>query len=152
MQLFSNLRANLCSVAVDSLTAAENDILRANADLVNGSCQDLGSCKGIGTAELTGRYQHAAVSTAGDQLTKHAFCRRRAHGNNNNFAAGLIFQLQGSLNGVQVVGVGDGCHRSTVHGAVSLDSNLALCIGNLFDTNNSFHCTSCLLTSAARRR
>ena len=66
--------------------------------------------------------------------------------------AANIEAMQGSLNGVQVIGVGDGCHRSTVHGAVSLDSNLALCIGNLFDTNNSFHCTSCLLTSAARRR
>ena len=42
VQLFSDLGANLGSVAVDGLTAAENDVLRADADLIDGSCQDLG--------------------------------------------------------------------------------------------------------------
>ena len=143
MQLLGDLGADLGGIAVDGLTAAEDDVLGADADLVDGSGQDLGGGEGVGTAELTGGNQHAAVSAAGHQLTQHALCRRRAHGDDDDFAAGLILQLQGSLDGVQVVGVGDGGHGSTVHGAVSLDSNLALRIGNLFDTNDCFHCTSC---------
>ena len=139
MQLFSNLGADLGGVTVDGLTAAENDILGADADLVDGSSQDLGSCKGIGAAELAAGNQDAAVSAAGHQLTQHALGRRRAHGNDDDFAAGLIFQLQGSLNSVEVIGVGDGGHSGTVHRAVSLDSYLALRIGNLFDTNDCFH-------------
>ena len=44
-----------------------------------------------------------------------------------------------SLNGVEVIRVGDGRHCGTIHRAVSLDSDLALRIGNLFDTNDCFH-------------
>ncbi len=152
MQLLSDLGADLGGVAVDGLTAAEDDVLGADADLVDGSSQNLGGSEGIGTAELTAGHQHAAVRAAGDQLTQHAFSRRGAHGDDHDFAAGLIFQLQGSLHGVQVVGVGDGGHGGTVHGAVGLDRYLALGIRDLFDTNDCFHCTSCLLTSAARRK
>ena len=51
----------------------------------------------------------------------------------------VVFELQSGCDGVQVIGVGDGGHGGTVHGAVSLDSDLALRIGNLFDTNDCFH-------------
>ena len=139
MQLLSDLGADLGGVTVDGLTAAENDVLRADADLIDGSSQDLGGSEGIGAAELAARNQDAAVSATGHQLAQHAFCRRRAHGNDDDFAAGLIFQLQGSLNSVEVIRVGDGGHSGTVHRAVSLDGNLALRIGNLFDTNDCFH-------------
>ena len=139
MQLLGDLGADLCGITVDGLTATENNVLGADADLVDGSGQDLGGSEGIGTAELAAGDQHAAVSAAGHQLTQHTLCRRRAHGDDDDLAAGLVLQLQGGLDGVQVVGVGDGSHGRAIHGAVSLDSDLALRIGNLFDTNDCFH-------------
>ncbi len=53
------------------------------------------------TAELAAGDQHAAVSAAGHQLTQHTLCRRRAHGDDDDLAAGLVLQLQGGLDGVQ---------------------------------------------------
>ena len=144
MQLLSDLRADLCGIAIDCLTAAEHNVLGANADLVDGSSQDLAGCEGIGTAELTAGDQNSLICTAGQQLTQHAFCRRGTHGNNNDFAAGSVLELQSSLQSVQVIRVGDGSHRSTVQSAIGLDGHLAGGIRNLLYTNNCFHCNSCL--------
>ena len=152
MQLLGDLGTNLGGIAIDCLTAAEDDVLGADADLVDGSSQDLAGGEGIGTAELTARNQDGTVSAAGQQLAQHPFGRRGTHGDDDDFAAGGVLQLEGGLQGVQVIGVGDGCHRGTVEGPVRLDCNLAGGIGNLLDTNNRFHCTLALLTSAARPR
>ena len=144
MQLFSNLGADLCGITIDCLTAAEHNILRANADLVDGSSQDLAGCKCIGTAELAAGDQNSLISAAGQQLTQHALCRRGTHGDNNDLAAGGVLQLQGGLQSVQVIRVGDGSHRCTVQSAIGLDGHLAGGIRNLLYTNNCFHCNSCL--------
>ena len=64
VQLLSDLRTNLSGITVDSLTAAEYDVVLLQANLLNSSSQDLGSSKGIGTAELTSGNQNAFVSTA----------------------------------------------------------------------------------------
>ena len=152
MQLLSDLGTNLSGITIDCLTAAEDDVLGTDANLVDGSSQNLAGSEGIGTAKFTARNQDSAVSAAGQQLTQHAFGRRGTHGDDHNLAAGGVLQLEGGLQGVQVIRVGDGCHRSTVEGPVRLDSNLAGGIRNLLDTNNRFHCTIALLTSAARPR
>ena len=144
MQLFSDLGADLCGIAIDCLTAAEDDILRANADLVDSCSKDLAGCEGIGTAELTAGDQNSLVRTAGQQLTQHAFGRRRAHGNNNDFAAGGVLELQGSLQSVQVIGVGNSGHRGTIQRAIRLDGHLTGGIRNLLYTNDCFHCKSYL--------
>ena len=78
MQLLGDLGADLSGITVDGLTAAENDVLGADADLVDGSGQDLGGSEGIGTAELTAGDQHAAVSAAGHAA--HAACPLPAGG------------------------------------------------------------------------
>ena len=96
MQLLGDLGADLSGITVDGLTATENDVLGADADLVDGSSQDLGGSEGIGAAELAAGNQHAAVSAAGHQLTQHTLCRRRAHGDDDDLAAGLVLQLQGA--------------------------------------------------------
>src|SRR5699024_9208608 len=152
VQLLGDLGADLGGIAVNGLAAAENDIVGADADLVDGGSQDLAGGEGVGTAELAAGHQHAAVSAASDQLAQHALGRGRAHGDDDDLAAGLLFQLQGGLDGVQVIGVGDGGHGGAVHRAVRLDGHFALGIRDLFDTNDSFHCTFCLLTSASRRK
>lgn len=59
-------------------------------------------------------------------------------------AAGLVLQLQSGLQSVQVIGVGDGCHRGTVQSTIRLDSHLTGGIRNLLYTNDCFHCKSCL--------
>ena len=144
MQLLSDLRADLCGIAINCLTAAEHNILGTDADLVDGSSQDLAGCKGIGTAELTAGNQNSLVRAAGQQLTQHAFGRRGTHGDHNDFAAGGILELQSSLQSVQVIGVGDGSHGCTIQGSIGLDGDLAGGIRNLLYTNNCFHCNSCL--------
>ena len=144
MQLLCDLRANLSGIAIDCLTAAEDNVLGANADLIDSSSQDLAGCKGIRTAELTAGNQNSLVSAAGQQLTQHTLCRRGTHGDNNDLAAGGVLELQGSLQSVQVIGVGDGCHGGTVQRTVRLDGHLTGGIRNLLYTNNCFHCKSCL--------
>ena len=119
VQLLSDLRANLSGITVDSLTAAEYDVVLLHANLLDSCSQDLGGSEGIGTAELTSGNQNAFVSTASHQLTQHALCRGRTHGDNNDLAAGSVLQLQSSLYSVLVVRVDDGlpwmrgseCHR-----------------------------------------
>ena len=143
-KVLSDLRTNLSCITIDSLTAAEDDVVVIETDGVERGGKDLGGGVSIGTAELTGGNEIAIISAHGHQLAQHAFCRRGTHGDDDDFAAGLIFQLQGSLNGVQVVGVGDGCHGGTVQRTVRLDGHLTGGIRNLLYTNNCFHCKSCL--------
>ena len=64
VQLLSDLRANLSGITVDSLTAAEYDVVLLQANLLNSSSQDLGGSEGIGTAELTSGNQNAFISAA----------------------------------------------------------------------------------------
>ena len=75
VQLLSDLGTHLGGIAVDSLTAAQHDVVLLHADLVDGSGQDLGSSVGIGTAELTGGNQIGLISAHGQQ--PHAACRQR---------------------------------------------------------------------------
>ncbi len=91
-QLLADLRTDLGGITIDCLTAAEHNVLGADTDLVDGSSQDLAGCKGIGTAELTAGDQNSLICTARQQLTQHAFRRRRAHGYNNDLAAGCVLE------------------------------------------------------------
>ena len=139
MQLLSDLGADLSGITIDSLTTAHHNIVFLNTQSAQSGSQDLGGSVGIGTAELAGGNQHALVSAHGHQLPEHTGGGRGAHGDNGDFAAGGILQLQGGLNGVHIIGVGDGLHGSTVQSAVGIDSHLAGGIGYLLDTNINLH-------------
>ncbi|CAN4021913.1 Spermidine/putrescine-binding periplasmic protein, partial [Dysosmobacter welbionis] len=99
-------------------------------------------------AELAGGYQDTLVSAHGHQLPQHAGCRGRTHGDDHDLAAGGILQLQGSLHGVHVIGVGDGLHGGTVQGAIRVHRHLAGGIGDLLDANNDLHNSFFLLLQA----
>ena len=56
------------------------------------------------------------------------------HGDNDDLAAGGVLYLQGGLQSVHIVGVGDGLHGSTVQGTVGIHRHLAGGIGNLLNS------------------
>ena len=53
LQLFSDLRTNLSSISVDSLSSAEDHIFVRVSNVVDCSGDDLGSSECIGSAELS---------------------------------------------------------------------------------------------------
>ena len=54
MQLLSDLGAHLSGIAVDGLTASQNDIVSLDTVGVDGGGDDLGGSVGVGAAELAG--------------------------------------------------------------------------------------------------
>ena len=142
MQLLGDLRANLGRIAVDGLTAAHDDVVILHTDGGDGCGQNLRGGICIGAAELTGRHQHTLVRAHGHQLTQHARCGGRTHGDDDDLAARGVLELQGGLHGVHVVRVGDRLHGRTVQSAVRIHRHLAGGIGNLLDTNNDLHVVS----------
>ena len=145
MQLLSDLGAHLCGIAVDGLTASQDDVILVDAVGVDGSGDDLGSSVGIGTAELTSGHQNALVHAHGHQLTQHALGGRGTHGERHHLAAQLVLQSQSGLNGVHVIGVDDGLHGRTVQGAIGVHGHLTGGIGNLLHSDDDFHFTFYLL-------
>ena len=111
MELLRHLGADLRGIAVDGLTAAEDDVVLVEADGIHGGGEDLGGGVRIGAAELTGRNEIAFVRAHGDQLAQHTLCRRGAHGDDEDLAAGGVLDLEGGLDGVHIIGVGSGYHR-----------------------------------------
>ena len=152
MQLLGNLGTHLGSVAIDGLPAAHDDVVSLYADLVDGRSQDLRGGVCIGTAELAGGHQHGLVSAHSQRLAEHTGSGRRTHGHHNNLAAGGVLDLQGRLQGVHIVGVGDGLHGRTVQGAVRIHRRLTGGVGNLLDGNNDFHVNLYLLSYFTPRR
>ena len=146
MQLLSDLGTHLSGIAVDSLTAGQDDVVILHAVGVDTGSDDLGGCISIGAAELTSGDQYALIHAHGHQLTQHAFCGRRTHGESHDLAAQLILQGQSSLNGIQVIGVDDGLHGSAVQSTIGVHSHLTGGIGNLLNSYKNLHFTFYLLT------
>ena len=139
MQLLSDLRTDLSGITIDSLTAAEDDVVVIEADGVESGGKDLGGGVSIGTAELTGGNEIAVISAHGHQLAQHTFCRRGTHGDDGDLAAQLILELESGLNGVHIIGVDDGLHGSAVQGTIRIDGNLTGGIGDLLNANKNLH-------------
>ena len=140
MQLLSDLRADLGGVAVNGLTAAEDHVVLLNADVVDAGGDDLGGGEGVGAAELTAGDEDSLIAAHGQALMQHAGCGEGAHRNDDDLAVRvLVLDGKGGLNGVHIVGVGDGGHGGAVQGTVVLHSNAARSIGNLLDANNNLH-------------
>ena len=152
-QLLGDLGTDLSGIAVDGLTAAEDDVAFAETVGLDAGGDDLAGGEGIGTAELTAGDQDGLVGAHGQQLMDHGGGSRRTHDDDDDLGIrNLIAEGQSSLDGVQVVGVGDGGHGGTVQSAVFLDGHLAGGVGNLLDANENIHVLFLLLTSAARRK
>ena len=141
MQLLSHLGAHLGGVTVDGLAAAHDNVVRLHADTVHRGGQDLGGGVGVGPAELPGGDQNSLVSAHGQSLAEHPGGGGRTHGDHNDLATGGVLHFQGGLQGVHVVGIGDGLHGSAVQGTVGIHSDLAGGIGNLLNRNNDLHFT-----------
>ena len=139
VQLLSDLRTDLSGITIDSLTAAEDDVVVIETDGVESGGKDLGGGVSIGTAELTGRNEIAVISAHGHQLAQHTFCRRGTHGDDGDLAAQLILELESGLNGVHIIGVDDGLHGSAVQGTIGIDGNLTGGIGDLLNANKNLH-------------
>ena len=134
MQLLSDLGADLSGIAVDGLTAGQNDVVLLHAVGVDGGGDDLGGGVGIGAAELAGGDQDALVHAHGHQLTQHALGGRGTHGERHDLAAQLVLQSQSGLDGVQVIGVDDGLHGRTVQSTIGIHGHLTGGIGDLLYT------------------
>ena len=131
--------AHLGGVAVDGLTAAEDDVVLVHAQVLDGGGQNLGGGEGVGAAELTGGHQHGLVHAHGLQLQQHTGGGRGTHRHGDDGAAQLVLQGQGGLHGVHIVGVDDGLHGGAVQRAVGVDGDLAGGVGHLLDTYDKLH-------------
>ena len=81
----------------------------------------------------------SAGSVAYSRMRRIVFDAASLFKDHNNLAAGGVLDLQGRLQGVHIVGVGDGLHGRTVQGAVRIHRHLTGGVGNLLDGNNDFH-------------
>ena len=135
MQFLSDLGTHLSGIAVDGLTASQDDIVLLNAVGIDGGGNDLGGSVGVGAAELTGGDQNAFVHAHGHQLTQHALGGRRTHGERHDLAAQLVLQSQSGLDSVQVIGVDDGLHGRTIQRTIGIHGHLTGGIGDLLNSN-----------------
>ena len=103
------------------------------------AADDLRGGERIAAAELAGGNQDTLVSAHGDQFAQHAFGGSGAHGDSDDFAAGLVLQLQGGFHSVHIIGVDDGGHGRTDQNTIFVNSNLTGGIRDLLDTNKNFH-------------
>ena len=139
MQLLSDLGADLSGIAIDGLTAGQNDVVLIHTVGVDAGGDDLGGGVSIGAAELTGGNQDTLVHAHGHQLTQHTLGGRGTHSEGHDLAAQLVLQGQSGLDGVHIIGVDDGLHGRTVQSTIGVHSHLTGGIGNLLHSNNNFH-------------
>ena len=148
-QLLGNLRAYLCGVAVDGLTAGDDQI---EPDLLQRRGDDGGGGIGVGAAELTGGQQIGLIRAHGQRFPQSHIRLGRAHAHHGNGAAHLLAQPQRGLQTGLVVMVDDAGHALADQG-VGLGIQLYLGgIGNLLDANNDLHMLLPLLISASWNR
>ena len=112
-EFLGHLRTDLGGIAVDGLTAAEDDV--NPADLLDGGREGIGGSEGVSTGEEAVGQQPAFVSSAIEAFTYDFSGTGRAHREHADGGAGvLFFQSERLLEGVQVVGIEDGRKGGTV--------------------------------------
>ena len=87
MKVLGDLRANLCGITIDSLTAGDDQIVIQISEC---SCDGLGGSPGICAAENTVSNQNTLVCAHCEGFAKNCICLRKAHGQNGNLCAVLI--------------------------------------------------------------
>ena len=115
-QLLSHLRSYLSRVAVDSLTTADDEI-DIRADMLDGSSEGIARGQGVGTCEGAVGKQIAAIGTSVHRFANYFGSTARAHRDDGDGRAWeLVFQSQGLLEGIEVLGIENGRQRATVDG------------------------------------
>ena len=135
--MLSDLRSNLCGIAVDCLTSCDDEIV---VNVSQCSCDSCGGSPCICAAEYSVGYKDALVCAHSDCLTEYVCCLGKSHGQNGNFCAKLILQSQCCFQSCLVIRVHDSKHCASVKSSVRIEFNAALCIGHLLNTNNNLHC------------
>ena len=116
-QLLCHLGANLCRVAVDGLSAADDKIY-VGLHMLDGSGQSVAGGQGVGTCEGAVGKQVTAVCTAIHSLANHFSGTSGAHGHYSHRGSGvLVFQSESLLQCIQVLGIEYCRQGATVYGA-----------------------------------
>ena len=136
VQVLGNLRANLCGIAIDSLTSGKDQIVIK----VSESARDrLGCCPGVRAAENSVCYEDAVVRAHRHCLAKNRVCLGKSHRQNSNLRAKLILQLQSCFQRCLVIRIHDGEHGASVERSIGFKFNAALCIRDLLNAYYYFH-------------
>ena len=136
LQMLRDLGANLRGIAVDSLTACDNQVILQIAD---GACNGGGGSPGIRAAQHPVCHQNALVRTHGNGLTQHVRCLGKPHGKHGYLCTVLVFQTQCRLQASFVIRVHNGQHSASIQSSVGIKLNAALGIRNLLNTNDNLH-------------
>ena len=142
IQVLGNLRTDLSRVAVDGLTARDDQII---GQLLDAGSNRGGSGQRIGTAERSVGDQNGFIGTHSKRLAQRRVGLRRTHGNDRDMSAKLILQAKSSLKASLIVGVNDAGNTVTNQGAgYRIQLNL-VCIRNLLNANYNIQRMSLLL-------
>ena len=149
VQLLGNLGAHLGGVAVNGLTASDNQV---EADFPQGGGDDGGGGIGVGTAELPCGEEIGLVHTHGQSLPQGPLRLGRTHAQGAHCAAALLPQAQGGFQPGLVVVV-DNTGHALADQSVGFRVQLHLGgIGDLLDTYNNFHLSVPLISASWSRK
>ena len=135
-EMLSYLRTNLSRIAIDSLTACDDQIV---LEILNCCCNCRRCRPCISAAKRTAGEQNSFVSAHSESFAKSEVCLRRSHGYYCNMSAVLVFQTQSSFQTCLIVRVYD--RRNAVSYqcfSYRIDLNF-VCIRNLLNANYNFH-------------
>ena len=134
--MLRNLRTNLCGIAVDSLSATENDVC---AKLLDSSSDDSGCCECIASCECSVGKKECLVSAHSKSLAKSLLCLHGTHCENGYGCTALFLKLESCLDGSLIVRVDDAGNAITLK-SVSDGVNLNFGgVRHLLNTNDYFH-------------
>lgn len=118
-EFFSNLRSNLCGVAVNSLSASKNKVYLAH--FFDGLGEGVGGGKGVGSAEYSVSENNAAVRTTENSFTDNFACARKTHCEDVDCRAGIgVLDAERLFKGIEILRVEDGGESGAVDSAVLL--------------------------------
>ena len=140
-QFLCHLGTHLGGVAVNGLTASDDDVDIAN--LLDGGGEGIRSGEGVGACEEAVGEQPARVGSTEEALADDLTGARRAHGEHADGAAWmLLFEAQGLFKGIQVFGVEDGGQGGAVDGAFRRHRVFThiSSIGHLLGKHHDFQC------------
>ena len=137
VEFFGDLGANLGGIAIDSLAAADDQIILA--DLGNSSAQSVRSGEGIRPCESSIGEDDTSVGAAIHTFTNDFSGTSRTHREESHLRAGILFfKFQGLFEGIEILGVEDGGESGTVDSTILLHSILTdiASVGHLFGQND----------------
>ena len=137
MKVLGDFRSNLSRIAIDCLTAGDDEII---VEVAESACDGYGSSPGICAAESAVSNKDTLVGAHSHSLAENFICLRKTHGENRNLCTVLVLQLKSSLKACLVIRVHDCEHCCSVKSTIGVKYDTALCIRYLLYTNNDFHC------------